>query len=484
MKSRIALLILLLLVSTALTADMTNAAESPPYITEYDVPTPRAGPLAIAVDRFDNVWFTQSNSSQLGVFFPRNGTFRTVDVAKTSVQMWGLTHDPNGRVWFTLHEPQTGAGYVGYYSPASAALRFFPLGTDSPFPMRIIYGGDGNIWFTEFNANKLGKLEPSSGKITLYTVPEPSSGPVGLAWDDSGRIWLSLALKERIASFNPANSTFTIFKADFPVFSPVGIAPDQSGNIWFADHGGNWIVRFNPTMSTFEKFPTSTPPAEVYEISIPNDLKLGPDGALWFTEHGGNKIGRLDPNALTLVEFHIPTGPIATVFWLDFDSNGNVWFTEFDGNKIGRLIPPRQLPFLVALDPKLLTISPGGSVVVNLDLRNDSPSRPTLQFQASQTEIGLHAAFSELAWSGAVQASLTLRLSADPDLRPTPRRVAVTATDGIVTIGTYLDVMIEPSSLTTLPIPLPILVGSIALASVGAFLIFTGMRRREKQIQP
>jgi virginiamycin B lyase len=41
-------------------------------------------------------------------------------------------------------------------------------------------GPDGNVWFTEFNTNKVGKITPA-GSITEYTVPTANGGPRNIA---------------------------------------------------------------------------------------------------------------------------------------------------------------------------------------------------------------------------------------------------------------------------------------------------------------
>jgi virginiamycin B lyase len=449
---------------------------------EYAIPTLGAGPLAIALDQHDNVWFTESNASSLAVFVPSNRSFREIPVGKDSVEMWGLVHDSVGRVWFTVHSPKTNDEFVASYDTVAGQFRFFQLDRGS-FPMRIMQGPDGNIWFTEFNASGLVKLEPSTGRITLYPTPEPGSGPAGLVADGEGKIWISLALKGSIASFDLQNEAFTIHKPGFPVFSPVGISVDGVGNVWFADHGGNWIVQFNQVANSFEKFPTSTPPAEQYPISIPNELKVAKNGDVWFCEHGGNKIGRLKPNDSTLIEYHVPTGPISTVLWFDFDSTGNVWFTEYDGNKIGVIDAAIGPPFTIALDSTSTVIVQGGSASTNLHLVNVDPTSPPTLFQASETGIDVHADFSTPEWPDTKTGVVRMELKADPDAKPTTRRVLVAASDLLVTVGDYLVVEVESGGGIMFPIQAPLLVGLGALVLAGLLLIIVRIRRR-RSMQP
>src|ERR1700733_15445151 len=58
----------------------------------------------------------------------------------------------------------------------------------------IVAGPDGNLWFTEFTANKIGMLNPATHAITEFAVPTADSGPLGIAVGDwhlnrwSGRV--------------------------------------------------------------------------------------------------------------------------------------------------------------------------------------------------------------------------------------------------------------------------------------------------------
>jgi streptogramin lyase len=49
-------------------------------------------------------------------------------------------------------------------SPAEAGRRGteFPVPTPSSYPEDITAGSDGNLWFTEYDGNKIGYVRPSS----------------------------------------------------------------------------------------------------------------------------------------------------------------------------------------------------------------------------------------------------------------------------------------------------------------------------------
>jgi hypothetical protein len=55
----------------------------------------------------------------------------------------------------------------------------------------ITAGPDGNLWFTQFNDDRVGRITPA-GAITLYTQGITAAGsPIGIATGSDGRIWFA-----------------------------------------------------------------------------------------------------------------------------------------------------------------------------------------------------------------------------------------------------------------------------------------------------
>jgi streptogramin lyase len=166
--------------------------------------------------------------------------------------------------------------------PRPGTITSFSLPTAASHPEAITAGPDGNLWFTEFFGNKIGRITPG-GTITEFPLAA-SSGPSGII-----------------------------------------AGPD--GNLWFTEYSGGKIGRITPG-GTITEFPL--PDA----AGGPRGITAGPDGNLWFTEDGGNQIGRITPNG-TITEFPLP--PVVHPYGIAAGPDGNLWFTEFDGEKIGRI---------------------------------------------------------------------------------------------------------------------------------------------------
>jgi hypothetical protein len=187
-------------------------------------------------------------------------------------------------------------------------------------------------------------------------------------------LWFTESYNQSVARFDPMTGTFSQyhFSALDPmqyVGSPVGLAVTDDGIVWVADHGGNWIVEFNSTSQQVTLYPTHFPPAQVYPISLINDLLVDHEGRVWFVEHVGNSVGFLDPQAEEMVEFPIPTGPISTALWLALAPDGDVWFTEWSTNKIGVVHASLPIPLAVSASEDHIRVPAGGQTSLTLELK-------------------------------------------------------------------------------------------------------------------
>jgi virginiamycin B lyase len=96
-----------------------------------------------------------------------------------------ITAGPDGNLWFT----ESGAGKIGRITPAGKITEFVL----STLPLEITAGPDGNLWFTD--SYQLGRITPS-GKITEFTLPSTTTASTTislgyLVFGPKGRLWFS-----------------------------------------------------------------------------------------------------------------------------------------------------------------------------------------------------------------------------------------------------------------------------------------------------
>lgn len=208
------------------------------------------------------------------------------------------------------------------------AIKEFQL-QDGSFPAGITTGPDGNLWFTEFDRNQIGRITPG-GTITEFTLPTPDSEPSDITSGPDGNLWF---VEENLGVVGRITITGTLTEFSLPSYGsvPSGITTGPDGNLWFTE-----LVA-----ASVSKIGRITPEGSITEYSLPlprtsaSEITTGPDGNLWFTERNGNKIGRITPTG-AITEFSLPTpgnGPLGITVGPDHA----LWFTQSFAGWIGRI---------------------------------------------------------------------------------------------------------------------------------------------------
>jgi len=209
--------------------------------------------------------------------------------------------------------------------------------------MGITAGPDGNLWFTEFDGNRIGRITPA-GVVTEFSAGISAGAyPYGITAGPDGNLWFTEYYSNRIGRITPAGAV-TEFSAGISADTVrVNITAGPDGNLWFTatsyyDLQGNRFI-------TEDRIGRITTSGVVTEFSAgisagasPFGIAAGPDGNLWFTEENGHRIGRITP-AGVVTEFSAGISARAMPLGIAAGPDGNLWFTEWWGNRIGRITP-------------------------------------------------------------------------------------------------------------------------------------------------
>ncbi len=316
-------------------------------IVEFPIPTARSGPVGITAGPDGNLWFTEFDGDNIGRVTP-DGTITEFALPAFSGAT-DIAAGADGNVWFTERGSQRapysvlGGNNIGRISPAGM-ITHFAVPTARSQPAGIAAAPGNGLWFTEAWAIQIGRIvgsdDVSSPTVTIkeYSVPSLANGlnggPGYIAAGPDGNLWFTEYDAGRIGRMAPWGIV-----TEFPLPSagghPADITAGPDGNLWFTDPGANSIGRISVTGSITE-FPIPTAQSDLYAITA-YGITAGPDGNLWFVEGQGNKLGRITPTG-AITEFLLPA---AKSYPADITAgpDGNLWFTEGGSNKIGRITP-------------------------------------------------------------------------------------------------------------------------------------------------
>ncbi len=213
---------------------------------------------------------------------------------------------------------------------AQVAPTEWSIPTASSQPANLALDTVGNVWFTEFGANNIGRVNPN-GVFSEYGVPTASSQPWGIVVDPSNTVWFTETAGNKIGHQAPGGGPFGQDNVPTANAQPRGLALDSSGNVWFAESNASNIGKFVPSNSQFTEYGIPTSSSQPWGVAVDSS------GNIWFTERSSNKIGKMTPGG-QFSEFSIPTSNSQPT-GIAIDASGNIWFAEYDGSKIGMMNP-------------------------------------------------------------------------------------------------------------------------------------------------
>lgn len=184
----------------------------------------------------------------------------------------------------------------------------------------------GVIWFALESGNAIGTLNQSA-KYTLLNLPNAGSGPYGITCGPDGQIWFTEYAGNRIGRFSTANGNFAEFTIPTSGADATAIVLGNDGGLWFTETATGKIGRIDVSTGSIVEYPSGA--------TTPFDDVVGPDGNIWFTAKGSDQIGTItSAGAVSL--YNVPTAAAAP-YAIVTGSDHGLWFTESASGKLGRI---------------------------------------------------------------------------------------------------------------------------------------------------
>jgi streptogramin lyase len=265
----------------------------------------------------------------------------------------GIAVGPDGNLWFS----ESSAGRIGRITTAGAITEFSKGLSDDSSPQGVAKSPEDYLWFADQSGNRIGRITPA-GVITQFQMGA-ATGPAEVAVGSDRNLWFTENQGNQIGRITAAGAISEFSKGLEVISHPAGIAAGPDGNVWFTDDGSNRIGRITSAGGITEFSTGLSTNSGVLGIAA------GPDGNLWFAENRGNRIGRITTSG-AITEFSAGLSPDSAPFGIA-SAGGYLWFTEQLGNRIGRISPTGTITeFSTGLSanslPEGITSGPDGNV--------------------------------------------------------------------------------------------------------------------------
>ena len=221
-------------------------------------------------------------------------------------------------------------------------------------PHDEVFDAAGNVWYSDFNSQFLGKLDPKTGKVVEYPVPQSRFGQIAqgglqIDIDRQGRIYYGNMSQMQIVRLDPTTGKMETFKPPIPD-SKLGdghltmIDPafqQVDGKLWVniafetGEAGGTWQVDLGTNTWTRVTYPPGSPPARAYDVVADSNNDV------YGMHMNNNKIWKTDAKTLKTVWYDLPTKG-AGCRRGHIDSRDRLWCGEFNGNGVAMFDPKTQ----------------------------------------------------------------------------------------------------------------------------------------------
>jgi virginiamycin B lyase len=144
---------------------------------------------------------------------------------------------------------------IGRLDPATGKVKIFSMpDAAARDPHTLVFGKNGDIWFTVQGGNFVGRLTPASGEIDLIPVPTKSARPYGIAVDSKGRPWVNLFGTNKVAVIDPSNLALKEIALPRADARSRRIAITRDDHVWYVDYIGGFLGTYDPATSKFEEW--------------------------------------------------------------------------------------------------------------------------------------------------------------------------------------------------------------------------------------
>jgi len=242
-----------------------------------------SGPDGLIVGTGGRVWSGMYNSGSLGLWDSVADVFHNFPAPYANAAMAIPVETSDGHVWVTDHERNR----ISEFDPENESwVRSLIVPSNGAW---IVQGYEdrerGEVYFTEYSANRLAKV--ALGGDTITEIITPGGGPAFCVYHDD-KVYYSRWNEAGIGVYDVDTGQITEY--EFPINNesggPMWIAPN--GHVVTGTRNRGYIMVFNPRTESFAAYliPTSSP-------GLKDGLTVDRQGVIWFTETGVDKLGRL-----------------------------------------------------------------------------------------------------------------------------------------------------------------------------------------------
>ncbi len=197
------------------------------------------GPLNVQFDAQGILWFTAADGNAIGRLDPQTGAVRLWSIMASPS---GLAVAPNGSIWFGYLDN----GVIGNLNPGTNQITLYKLANTQAQIYSMTADSQGHLWFTEASPGQLDMFDPATSTLTTFAVPTVDGGSPALselAIDQHGHVWFVDVGANMLGCYLPEQHHYIFYRLSLGQASPFALTIAANGAIWFTagNADGNYL---------------------------------------------------------------------------------------------------------------------------------------------------------------------------------------------------------------------------------------------------
>jgi virginiamycin B lyase len=213
----------------------------PPYL-EYTLPNSASHPVGITLGSDGNMWLTDPGTNSIWQIqqIKKNPFVKFTQFQLTgNAQPSAITNGPDGALWFT----EAGTNRIGRLPISGSPLSEYPIPTKGADPVSICPGTDNALWFTEQKSKKLARIS-TNGIITAEYVLNRAQTPDAVLQGVDGNFYFTDTAANKVGQFVFRGHQVNYFSIPTANSQPTAMTLGLDSEIYLIESAGNKIAQF------------------------------------------------------------------------------------------------------------------------------------------------------------------------------------------------------------------------------------------------
>jgi len=153
---------------------------------EHKTPTNPSGPVALTRDQNGLIWFAESQGGKIGVINPSTGKIQEYSPSDPLKEPFFLLFDKDGTILISEHTALRMARFDPYLETFSSVVT---VTNPNSLPFAIAPDKFGNLWIAQHAVDRLGIYDPQKNEFAELNIPTQTTFTQFLLNDRNGDIW-------------------------------------------------------------------------------------------------------------------------------------------------------------------------------------------------------------------------------------------------------------------------------------------------------